>query len=368
MAKRDLEHRALARLHMSAWSLGIAAWVPLALGELARALFGMAPDPAMYDLAVHVRLLFSLPVLIAAGRLLDEASSSGLSSFRKGGYIDPPRLDAIATRAASLREARWIGVALLAAALLGGQLALWEVTGVTGVFHGGARAGMWSFPRVWYALIALPLTQVVLYRWLWRWLTWVYVLVALSRSQLVLRATHPDLMAGLSPLTRPLAAASGGALAVGAVLAGAWGTQLLEQRTTLRALYPDVLGFLLVVTALALGPMLLFTRQLFAIRRRTLTQYGEFAREYTERFQAKWIGEAAPFKHALGSPDIQSLADLGNAYDVVSKTRPFAFGLRNVVTLWAFALLPMAPLLVSVVKVEHVVGRIVSIVLGGIPL
>ena len=49
----------------------------------------------------------------------------------------------------------------------------------------------------WYVAVAIPLFQFLLYRWLWRLFIWTRLLWTLSRMNLQLTPTHPDLAAGL---------------------------------------------------------------------------------------------------------------------------------------------------------------------------
>ena len=71
---------------------------------------------------------------------------------------------------------------------------------------------------------------------------------------------------------------------------------------------------------------------------------------------------------ALGSPDIQSLDHLMEAFQVISKTRVFVFGPRQVLAVWSAGLLPLLPLVLSTLTFEQVLRRILATVLGGLPL
>lgn len=368
-------HRLLVRARVRrpsgmarAWWIGLLLWIPIALVGVVPAAFGVPLDPMLLDLSLHIRVLFALPVMLLSEQLLERTSRSAVDSFFSGRFCERAPVDRIVDRVRRLRDAGLVEAVLVALALLSGQLVLWEVVGATGWFHGGGSVENWTFPRLWYALIALPLVQFVMVRFLWRWLIWCYVLWRLSRLPLATLATHADLAAGLAPLSRPVSGFSGFVLALAAILAGAWGTQVLEGRTSLDALLPGLAIFLLVATAVALAPMLAFTGQLFRTRRRGLAQYGDFVRDYTLRFHAKWIERPAADLQPLGAADIQSLNDLGQAYEVVSRTRLFIFGPRVVLTLWTAGMLPMIPLFASALPVEQVLKRILTTVLGGLPL
>ena len=361
-------HRVLARLHLIrddgtirvVW-LACLAWAPLAFGLL-------SADPILSDPSVHVRLFVALPAMLISERLLSTACRSAIESLYVGSFADHAALDRIVERGERLRDARWPEAIILAIAIAGGQLALWNVTGPTGFFHAAPGPGGWSIARVWYAVIALPLAQFVMIRWAWRWTIWSYMLVRLWRLPLHPLATHPDFAAGLACLSRPLSGFIGYAFACGSILAAAWEAQALAGRTTPREHLNELLVFVVAATAFAVAPMLPFCGVLFRTRRRGMAQYGDFAIEYVRGFHAKWIEPPVAGSEALGSSDIQSLADLGNAYRVVATTRLFVFGVRPVLAVWVGALLPMIPLLLNAVSVEHLLGHIVKAILGGLPI
>jgi hypothetical protein len=205
-------------------------------------------------------------------------------------------------------------------------------------------------------------------RWLWRWSIWAYMLMRIARLPLAPLATHPDRAGGLACVARPVSGFSGFAFAIGTILASAWGMQMLAHDTTLKAELPALAVFLLAVLFVAIAPLFVFCGHLYRARRRGLAQYGDFTIEYTRGFHAKWIDPATTGEQALGTPDIQSLADIGNAFNVISNTRLFVFGPRSILAVWSAALVPMVPLLASVVTVEQILGQVAKTVLGGLPL
>ena len=69
---------------------------------------------------------------------------------------------------------------------------------------------------------------------------------------------------------------------------------------------------------LVFGPLLVFAPQLAQAKRTGLREYGTLAERYVREFDAKWLRGGAPAGEPLvGSADIQSLADLGNSFEVV---------------------------------------------------
>jgi hypothetical protein len=81
-------------------------------------------------------------------------------------------------------------------------------------------------------------------------------------------------------------------------------------------------------------------------------------------FDDKWIGGAAPDGEPLmGSADIQSLADLGNSYEIVRSMRTVPFTRDAVIQLGVITLLPVAPLLLTMVSLEELLKRLFQILL-----
>jgi hypothetical protein len=112
-----------------------------------------------------------------------------------------------------------------------------------------------------------------------------------------------------------------------------------------------------------LGPLLVFAPQLSAARRKELREYGTPDESYVREFDAKWLRAAAPSNERLvGSADIQSLADLANSYEVV-RTMSFApFSKGAVLQLAAATLIPVAPLLLTMMPLDQLLKILFGLV------
>lgn len=346
------------------WRLVAFAWVPLVLATAVRMAFGRAADPMMLDLSVHVRFLVSLPLLVVSERLLEPQCRVAIDQLYTGRFADPHALDTVLARAERMRDRPWAELVLAALALAGGQLVLWGVAGPTGLFH-GIDVAQTSFARIWYTALALPLLQFLTLRWLWRWLLWCWILWRLSRLPLAGVATHPDGAAGLGFLGAPVTGFAAFVLAFSSMLAAAWGTQLIDGYVTTPSLLPSMILFLVIAFLASCGPLLPFSLHLFNARRQALAVYSPFALDYVRDFHHKWIDQRGG-EPVLGTPDLQSLADLGNSYRVIETTGLFLFSTRKLTELWLAAIIPMLPLALTQVSVEVVVRRIGSALFGGL--
>ena len=85
---------------------------------------------------------------------------------------------------------------------------------------------------------------------------------------------------------------------------------------------------------------------------------------YAGAFQETWIaGGAAGDETLLGSSDIQSLADLANSYEVVRGMQAVPFGRDTIVRLGVAALVPFAPLVLTVIPAEEIVKKLLGMLL-----
>jgi hypothetical protein len=105
----------------------------------------------------------------------------------------------------------------------------------------------------------------------------------------------------------------------------------------------------------------MFTPGMARAKRKGLADYGLLAERYVESFEQKWVLQK-PAEKLLGSPDIQSLADLGNSYSVVREMHSIPFGLEDITRLAAATAAPLLPLLLTVFSPEELILRVIKVV------
>ena len=66
---------------------------------------------------------------------------------------------------------------------------------------------------------------------------------------------------------------------------------------------------------------------------------------------------------SVGSADVQSLADMGGSYELVQNMRVVPFTRDAVVQLAVITLVPVAPLLLTMIPLDELLKRLVQIVL-----
>ena len=215
-----------------------------------------------------------------------------------------------------------------------------------------------------YAWFSLPIFQFILIRWYCRLFLWGQFLWRVSRLDLQLKPAHPDRSGGLAFLGTSTFAFTplllGQSVIVSAMIAG----RILHEGAQLPAFKYELAGALVLALLQALGPLLVFVPGLLAAKRRGLREYGLLADRYVREFDRKWLyGGAAPDEALVGTADIQSLADLGNSFAVVSKMRAVPFGKETVLQLLAVTALPLLPLALTMFPLDELIRRVLGVLL-----
>src|SRR5262249_47236141 len=142
--------------------------------------------------------------------------------------------------------------------------------------------------------------------------------------------THPDRCGGLSFLGKSSYAFAPILFAQGAILAGVVADRVLYRGEILQSFRFEIAGFIIFFVVAILAPLLMFSLRMARARRKGLADYGLLAQRYVEGFDQKWVRNCRPSDELLGSGDIQSLADLGNSYQIVREMRIVPFGLQDI--------------------------------------
>jgi hypothetical protein len=80
-------------------------------------------------------------------------------------------------------------------------------------------------------------------------------------------------------------------------------------------------------------------------------------------FDAKWLrGGAGADEPLIGSGDIQSLADMGNSFQVIREMKWLPFNTSTVVQLTLATLAPVLPLTLTMVPLDELLKRLLKIV------
>lgn len=351
--------------------IALLAWLPLLLLSAyeGRLLGATVSVPFLLDFEVHIRFLLAMPLLIIAELIVHQRIRPVVKQFIERKMIAPdaqPQFEAAVESAVRLRNSVIAEVLLIAFVYGFGVLVVWRnlaLDAASWYALPGSSGLELSLAGMWYGYVSLPIFQFLLLRWYLRIFIWMRFLWQVSRIKMNLVPTHPDRVGGLGFLANSAYAFMPLALANGALLAGMLANRIFYLDATLPEFKAEIAMLVLFIEILMLAPLLVFTTQLALAKRVGLREYGMLAMNYVRDFDAKWLRNAAPADESLlGSGDIQSLADLGNSYTVVQEMRLAPITKDVVLRLAVVTLLPLAPLLLTIMPLEELLKRLLGIV------
>jgi|SRR5579872_2747182 len=350
----------------------LVVWVPLLGLSIVegRAWGGRAAVPFLWDVEAHVRFLLALPLLVVAELVVHQRMRLVVRQFLDRGVIPEralPRFDAAIASAFRLRNSVVAELVLIALVYIVGVLVVWRhyiaLSGTATWYATPTGDGLTlSLTGRWYAYVSLPVFQFMLLRWYYRILIWARFLWQVSRIELSLVPTHPDRVGGLGFLANIVYAFTPLALAHGALMAGAIANRIFYAGAALPEFKAEIAGNLLFMLVLVLSPFLVFAPQLAAAKRTGLREYGTLAERYVREFDVKWLrGGADAGEPLMGSGDIQSLADLGNSFEVVKTMRLAPITRDALVGVCVATLAPLVPLMLTMMSLEDLVKKLFGV-------
>lgn len=363
---------ALELLHRRIAALIAFAWLPLLVLSVAEgAAWGSGVRLSfLQDVEMHSKLLLALPLLVGAELFVHQRMRHVMQQFSMRDLIPEDQLGKFSAAVASamrLRNSRFAEILLIVIVYFVGVGLLWRARTVLGdlTWYGAIFNGKFS-PSLagwWLGLVSLPLFQFLLLRWYYRLFIWARLLWKISRIDLRFMPAHPDRNGGIGFLSGVSQSFSPLLLAQGVLLSGAMANQILYFGAKLPEFKLELVGLVAVMIFAILGPLLSFGPKLAAAKRAALNEYGILAQRYVMAFDRKWIrGEAPADEPLMGSADVQSLADLGNSYSVVREMRWVPFTVQTILQLAVTTLLPVAPLLLTVIPLEELIERLIKVI------
>jgi len=350
--------------------VSLFAWLPLLVFSAleGQALGGNVAVPFLRDVDVHVRFLLALPLLIVAELVVHQRMRFVVRQFLERNLIPASassRFEAAIGSAFRLRNSLLAELLLAAFVYLVGVQLVWRHYAALATvtwYAAPTDAGMTlSLAGWWYGYVSVPIFQFLLLRWYFRIFIWARFLRQVSRIDLSLVPTHPDRVGGLGFLSNTVYAFIPLAAAHGAMLAGLIANRIFYLEAGLLDFKVEVAVVLVFVMGMVFGPLVMFASQLAEAKRTGLREYGTLAERYVREFDAKWLRGGAPADEKLvGSGDIQSLADLGNSFEVVRTMRMLPVTKESILQLAAATLLPVVPLALTMMSLEELLKKLLA--------
>jgi hypothetical protein len=371
LRRSHLSDDAMELVRLRVIVISLLAWLPLlVLSALeGQALGGSAAVPFLLDVEVHIRFLVALPLLIVAELVVHQRMRFVVRQSLDRNLIPESaltRFNAAIASAFRLRNSVLAEVLLIAFVYVVGVLIVWRqytaLATATWSAVPTAEGLKLSLSGVWYGYVSLPIYQFLLIRWYFRMFIWMRFLWQVSRIDLSLVPTHPDRVGGLGFLANTVYAFTPLAVAHGAVLAGLIANRIFYLGAALPDFKIEIAVLVVFLMCVVLGPLLVFAPQLAQAKRTGNREYGTLAERYVREFDAKWLRGGAPADEPfVGSGNIQSLADLGNGFEVVRTMRIAPITKEAILQLVVATLAPVVPLALTMMSLEELLKKLFGV-------
>ncbi len=371
LRRTHLTDDALTHLRQRVVAISLIGWLPLlVLSALEGQAWGASVAvPFIHDAEAHVRFLVAVPLLIVAELVVHQRMRPLLKQFLERDLIPEsamPRFDAAIASAFRLRNSVPAELLLIAFVYGVGILIVWRnyiaLDAATWYATPSVNGPRPSLAGMWFGYVSLPLFQFLLLRWYFRMFIWMRFLWQVSRIELSLVPTHPDRVGGLGFLSVTPFAFMPLLVAHGALLAGNLANRIFHLGAALPDFKFEILIAVVLLLCIVLGPLLVFAPQLAQAKRTGNREYGALAQRYVREFDAKWLrGGAAADEPLVGSADVQSLADMGNSFEVVRGMRVAPVTKDAILRLGAAVLAPLVPLALTMMPLEELLKKLFDI-------
>ncbi len=194
-------------------------------------------------------------------------------------------------------------------------------------------------------LVALPILNYWWLRFIWKGGLWTWFLWRLSRLPLVLTASHPDATGGLGFISDVQTKFGFVILAYGiSNIASTVGYEIGVEHASwsLYTVWCPLVTFIIAAPSAFTLPLLMFTKQLYRVKKRAREELYEKVGERTRAFHATW--QKAGQDVALRA-DLLEWQQLRNLYEHIEKMRIVPFDLRSLAELLGQTVGSLVPLL-----------------------
>jgi hypothetical protein len=348
----------------------LITYVPMAVLAWRQGLYASELTPTNFfaDFAAYAQFLVGLPLYIVAEVIIDGSTREAAEQFTRCGIIsceDTPRINQVLETLKRWRESFWPDAVCIVMAYVFSLVILVPQFGSdplpTWHVHGEKFARNLTAAGYWTFFIAIPFSNYIWMRLIWKIVLWIYYLYSVSRMRLELHATHPDLTGGIGFISEAQGRYALFILAFGiSNVAAPVGYQIavLNYELSILPVWGPLVLFTLGAPLLFTLPLFMFTKQLFRTRKRALAAYRERVTDHSRVVESRWL-----FGNKSNAPqeEIRDLAEqstLGAMFERIERMRVIPFDLRSSFQLVGSTLGAMATLL----PLLHAKGEMAGII------
>lgn len=364
LAKMGLSNKSLESNRRRIIVICLLAWLPLLLFSfLTQTRF----REFIYDISTHTRLLISLALLLYAEVIANERFQIVIQQFVKCHIIsahDLPLYQKKILSALKLSRSTLVEILLIIFVITGGRYISNQVMPYNVLSWYAIKVNNsvnLTLSGYWYVFVSLPIFQFIMLRWYYRLLIWFRLLWQISRMKLQLNSLHPDRVGGIGFLINSVYGLETFLMAHSFLLAGIIFNAIFNSNAILWQFTHEIMTWLFILVSIPLMPLFFFMSQLAQTKRNGTNEYDVFANQYVTAFKNKWLIQKTD-DQLLGSPDIQSLADLSNSYNVSAQMNLIPLERRTAVFILLFTSLPFLPLILTIIPFEKILTQVIGII------
>jgi hypothetical protein len=346
-------------------------WVPLAvLSSVQGNVLGHnVPVPFLRDFSTYGRFLLAIPMLLLAEIILGPRIAEAAEHFVTSGVVgskDFAQFDSAVEDGLRLRDSVFAEIVIAAMAYAIAIAAFWRTAVHVSTWYVNRTESGDSITWAgwWLIVVCMPLFHFLVLRWVWRLFLWFRFLGRVRALDMQLFPTHPDEAGGIGFVGEAQRFFGILLFAYSAGICGVIADEVVYDKLPLTRFAPAIAAYVVVAVLIIVAPLAIFTGKLIVAKRVGLHKYGTLATAYTGSFDKKWIRGENPDQEALlGTGDIQSLADLGNSYAFIERMNALPINPRSLIHLVVATLLPMTPLLLTVMPLDQVLKLLFKVLM-----
>ncbi len=358
-------------LPKTAFALAFLTWFPLGLLAI---FYGTLNDndttiSFFEDFLVHVRFLFVVPFLILIEKMVDKTF---VEYIKNTDDIIPNsqqnRFNILVKRLDKLTNSYLPEIIILLvyyiAIFTNPQLISAEDSGRNYMTYLGSSnlniAGWYNW------LFCVPIFILLTFRWIWRWIVWVYSLIGISYFKIYIDPLHADKMGGLGYLNLVPLTFSFILIAPSAMMSSVIGIDIIYNNASFMSYYSLILFYVILSPIVLYSPLFIFTPKLINARRDGMLKFGSLLRKHNRDYIKKWIdGESNQDETILGALDNSSLADINGSYAPIDESKLFTIDFRNVIVSIIINAIPYIPLVFTYYSFTELFKLFIASMTGG---
>lgn len=318
------------------------------------------------DFPIHIRFLFAVPFFILIESMVNNSftayikTSDNLISIKEQSRFD--KLVSTINKLSNLYAPEVIMLIIIYAVIIikwnDSSLLLSSADYMTNSDGGFSIVGMY------YLFISIPLFQLLLFRWFWRWVIWVYSILKISGFTFSFDALNIDEVAGLTYLNFTPLLFSFIFFAMGAVIAGDMGYDIIYNGASLKSFYIDILFFIIIVPVILYSPLLIFIPSLLKAKSNAVYKMGSLVNMHNQEYMNKWVNKTPFDKEVLGAVDNSSLSDINGGYASAINMKVVPVNFKMFVTSCFILIIPFIPLIFTYYSIFDLFKMVLDSTLG----